>query len=131
MDSSPPYFSCQHSSPTPNGARVGSVCRCGSQRSLFSLCNHVNTVLTKGPAGVEERWWIHLLPTAWVSLDFLVFSHYQDERPSSSWLGGRSPATVPPVTSLSSQTAVLARAPARGETQHRRDFPKEAGRAPK
>lgn len=81
--------------------------------------------LTKRPAGVREQWRICLLPTA--CLDSVVSLATPTWAPSlpnrgRPWPGGgRRPATVPSVTSLPSQTAVLARALVGGENQQRQD----------
>lgn len=105
MDCLPPDLSCEHSSPTPNGDRVGSVwVWIATFRFLnalvgFFLFNGVNTVwfllfLTKGPAGVGERWRICRPPTAPACLHFCAFLSLHG-RPGPSapnkghpWLGG-------------------------------------------
>lgn len=126
------HFSCAYSSQPPNGERLGSVwitkfrflkaaAGCGSVLTALAHC-FVLLGSTKCPAGFQEQWRICLLPTAPACLDSVVSLATRTRAPSVPHKGrrrpggGRRPATVLSVTSLPSQTAVLAR-----ENQQRQD----------
>lgn len=131
------HFSCAYSSQPPNGERLGSVwitkvrflkaaAGCGYVLTALAHC-FVLLGSTKCPAGFQEQWRICLLPRAPACLDSVVSLATRSWAPSAANKGrprpggGRRPATVPSVTSLPSQTAVLARALGGGENQQRQD----------